>query len=106
MTLSVIPVQSTTDSFKQQVEMDLAVYDLSFEWNARDAHWTMRIGKAGDTIIAGIKLVVSEDLLAYAKRIAGAPPGRMIIRDLDDLDRDPDGVLFGARVALMYDSIA
>jgi len=48
-------------------------------------------------------MIISDDLLAYARRIDGLPPGRLMVVDLDDHGRDPNETLFGDRVVLMYD---
>lgn len=103
MTIWTIPVQSGTDAFAEQVELDEKVYDLTFRWNARDAHWFLSIGLEGVNLISGIKLVASDDLLAFARRIEHLPSGRLFISDLDGFDRDPDETLFGDRVVLLYD---
>jgi hypothetical protein len=103
MTVTTIPVTSTTDAFVQQVEMGGVIYDMEFSWNARDHHWSITIGRDGVVLVAGIKLVISDDLLAYSRRIEGLPSGRLQIVDLDDKDRDPDDTIFGNRVMLMYD---
>lgn len=103
MSVYVIPVSSTTDAFTQQVELDEVAYDLTFRWNARDAHWFLSISLNGTEIVSGIKLVISTDLLQYARRIDDLPTGKLMIVDLDNQDRDPDSVLFGDRVVLMYD---
>jgi hypothetical protein len=103
MTITTIPVPTTTDAFTQQVEIGNIVYDMKFLWNARDHHWSITIGREGTDIVNGIKLIISDDLLAYARRVDGLPPGRIMVVDLDDLDRDPDETLFGDRVVLMYD---
>lgn len=99
-----IPVPSTTDPFTQSVELDGTVYDLSFRWNPRDEHWMLDISNAGVLAVAGIKLVVSTDLLARDRRLDGIPPGRLFVADLDGLDRDPDDTLFGERVMLRYET--
>ena len=103
MTITTIPVQRTTDAFTQQVEIDGDVFDLTFLWNSRDHHWSISLGSDGSMLISGIKMIISDDLLSYARRIDGLPPGRLMVVDLDDQDRDPDETLFGDRVVLMYD---
>ena len=103
MTITTIPVQRTTDAFTQQVEINGDMFDLTFLWNARDHHWSISIGQEGSMLISGIKMIISDDLLAYARRIDGLPPGRLMVVDLDDHGRDPNETLFGDRVVLMYD---
>lgn len=103
MTISTIPVPKTTDAFTQQVGLSGSVYDLTILWNSRDHHWSISIGRNGLVMIAGLRLIISGDLLEYARRIGGLPAGKLMIVDLDGLDRDPEETLFGNRVVLMYD---
>jgi hypothetical protein len=103
MTQYILPVQSGVYAFTQQFELDGVLYDMKFLWNPRDHHWSITIGRNGINLIVGIKLIISDDLLAYARRIDGLPLGRLMVIDLDELDRDPDETLFGDRVVLMYD---
>ena len=97
-----IPVQSTTDPFSQQVELDGFLYDLTFLWNERDQHWFLTIGRDDVVLVSEVKLVVTDDLLSQYTRVEDLPPGTLSIVDLDDLDRDPDGA-FGDRVLLLYE---
>jgi hypothetical protein len=99
----IIPTPTGLLSFNQQVELDGMVYDLYFRWNARDQHWALTISTNGVVLFAGIKLVISSDLLEYARRIDNIPPGKLYIEDLDGFFRDPDGDLFGNRVVLKYE---
>lgn len=99
----IIPVQSTTDPFSQQVELDGLLYDLTFLWNARDAHWSLTIGRDDVVLVKEVKLVIIDDLLAQYTRIDDLPPGTLSVQDLDGLDRDPDETLFGDRVVLVYE---
>lgn len=101
----VIPVQSGTDAFTQTVDLDGSLYSLAFRWNARDERWMLDVLSAGAPIISGVKLVTGdEDLLGRDRRIAGLPPGRLFVDDLDDLGRDPNEDLFGDRVLLKYET--
>lgn len=103
MATFIIPVQATTDPFSQQVELDGVLYDLTFLWIDRDSHWSITIGRDDDVLISEVKLVIIPDLLDQFRRIAGLPPGRLYVNDLDNLDRDPDDTLFGDRVVLLYE---
>jgi hypothetical protein len=100
-----IPVQSTTDPFSQQVELDGLLYDLTFLWNSRDNHWSLTIERDDVVLISEIKLIITDDLLSQYGRIEDLPPGRLFVQDLDGLDRDPDGLIFGDRVLLMYEEV-
>jgi hypothetical protein len=103
VTMFTIPVPSGTDAFTEQVDLDGKLYELSLRWNARDRHWMMDISTGGATLLSGLKLVVSPDLLAFSRRIDGLPPGKLIVADLDGHDRDPDDKVFGERVMLQYE---
>lgn len=98
----IIPVTKTTDAFMQQVALDGVVYDLTFYWNPRGNHWFIDIGRDSVTLIRGVKLVNSSDLLQQFSRIEGLPSGVLQVVDLDGLDRDPDASNFGDRVQLRY----
>lgn len=98
-----IPINETTDAFKQQVELNSTIFDLQFHWNPRDNHWFMDIGTDGTVLIAGIKLINSTDLLSQFVRLETLPIGKLQVVDLDGLDRDPDDTIFGNRVVLRYD---
>lgn len=98
-----IPTVAGVEAFDQQVELDGRVYDLRFRWNARDGHWFMDVGRDGQTVLYGIKLVHVDDFLSQVRRVEELPPGRLYVVDLDGLDRDPDDENFGDRVLLRYD---
>ena len=104
MATFIIPVQTTTDPFSQQVELDGLLYDLTFLWNARDQHWSITIGRDDVVLVREVKLVhvPDNDLLSQFRRIEDLPPGQLYISDLDGFDRDPDDTLFGDRVVLLY----
>lgn len=105
MTILNIPVPGTTDAFTESLELDGTIYELKFRWNARDRHWMLDVITGGDLLMAGIKLVISDDLLARDLRPEGLPPGRLFVADLDNLDRDPEETLFGDRVLLRYEPL-
>ena len=106
MSTFIIPVSGTTDPFDEQVELDGAVYDLTFRWNARGPHWTIDIGRDGNILVGGIKLVMISDLLPQYRRADDLPPGTLFVDDLDGLDVDPDDENFGDRVVLKYTEAA
>ncbi len=102
MNTLIIPVSDTTDPFDEQVELDGRVYDLAFRWNVRGNHWSMDIGRDGNVLVFGIKLVIIPDLLIQYRRIGDLPLGILFVDDLNGLDTDPDGDNFGDRVVLKY----
>lgn len=106
MSTFIIPVSETTDPFEQQVELDGRVYDLTFRWSERGQHWSLDIGRDGNILIAGIKLVIVPDLLIQARRIGELPEGTLFIEDLDGLDNEPNDTNFGDRVVLKYTEAA
>lgn len=101
-----IPVQSTTDPFSQQVELDGLIFDLTFLWNARDGHWFLTVGRDSAVLVSQVKLIHVDNLLLQYRRISGLPAGRLYLHDLDGLDRDPEETLFGDRVLLLYEEAA
>jgi len=89
-----------------QVDLDAANFNLRFRFNARDEKWRMTIEFEGTVLIRSLVLVESEDLFARSRHIEQLPPGNLIVRDLDDLGRDPEGTLFGDRLLLLYQEAA
>lgn len=106
MSTFIIPVSETTDPFDQQVELDGRIFDLVFRWNPRGIHWSMDIGRDGNVLVAGIKVITDGDILNQYQRIADLPDGILFVDDLDGLDTDPDDENFGDRVVLKYTEAA
>lgn len=106
MSIQAIPVLSeTTQASTQEVDLDGRVYNLTLRFNARDGKWRLTFEVDGVVILRSLVLVIGEDLLSESRHIEELPPGNLIVRDVEELDRDPDGVVFGETVLLLYDDL-
>ena len=103
--LSIPILTGTTVPFNQETDLDGRVYSLSYRYNGRDGKWRMTFEIDGVVILRSLVLVIGEDLLSESRHIEGLPPGNLIVRDVEGLDRDPDGVQFGETVLLLYDDL-
>lgn len=106
MNIFIIPVSDTVDPFEQQIELDGVVYDMTFHWNPRGDAWSMDVGRDGNVLISGVKLIETSDVLSQYQRIGGLPAGAMSVVDLDGLGADPDDTNFGDRVVIQYTEAA
>ncbi len=96
-----LPATTTESAFNFQVQLEGVVYDFTFHWNTRDAHWYVDIADAeGNAIASGFKVVADWPLL---KGIAqGArPPGEVVAFDSTG-EGDPTLEELGERVLLLY----
>lgn len=62
----------------------------------------MDIYRDGTLQLAGVKLIVTSNLLSQYHRNEELPDGILSIEDLDGEDNDPDAENFGDRVVLKY----
>ena len=104
MSVLSIPVLSGTEQpFVQETDLDGRVYTLAFRFNVRDEKWRLTFRVDGVFVLLALVLVIGEDLFSESRHIEELPPGNLIVRDLEGLDRDPDGENFGDTVLLLYD---
>ncbi len=102
MAFFTIPIPEEVIPFELQIELDTALFTLSFRYFPRDGAWRMTIAKAGTVILSSVKLVNTQDLLAQYTYNEALPLGKFIVSDQDLLEADPDSSNFGDRVLLMY----
>lgn len=93
---------NNSSSFIESVTLDNKIFELHFDWNVRDEHWTMTIrDKNNQVIVAGIKIVANYELISMY-RYLDVPPGYMMAADMSGQGLDPGFDDFGTRVLLMY----
>ncbi len=106
MTVQAIPINAgTVVPFTQETDLGGRVYSLTFRFNSRDGKWRLTFEVDGVVILRSLVLVIGEDILSESRHVEELPPGNLIVRDVDGLDRDPDGILFGETVLLLYDDL-
>ena len=96
-----IPVQNRTDANTLSVELSGEIFQLAFRFNINESKWYMDVSKNDSVIVAGVKLVESDDLLSQY-RAYDIPKGAISVVDKDGLFQDPDGSNFGESVFLRY----
>ena len=99
-----VPPESVVP-FVQEADLSGRVYSLTHRFNTRDGKWRLTFEVDGVVILRALVLVIGEDLFSESRHIEELPPGNLIVRDVDGLDRDPDGVVYGENVLLLYDDL-
>lgn len=76
-----IPTTPSLPHYRQETELDGSVYQLDFDWNAREAAWYLSLSDiSGTLIVAGVKLVPNWPLLRRLRH-ALRPPGELVVLD-------------------------
>lgn len=98
-----IPTSTTLALYRQQVELDSAVFLMSFRFNAREGFWYLDIDDVdGVPVRSGIKLVVSIPLLRLVTA-ATRPLGEMVVIDTTSTDAEAGLGDLGADSLLTYE---
>lgn len=102
----VVPTLSNTQQippYRMQVTLSGIVYGLSFRWNSRAAVWTFSISAAGGALIAdSIPVRNGLPLAAWAKAVAGIPPGDFWTVPVEHDASDAGQSDLGSRVLMTY----
>lgn len=76
-----IPTSPGVPHYRQQTELDSAVYTFDFDWNAREGAWYLSIADIdGVPIRSGLRLVPNWPLLRNLRHTQ-RPPGELIVLD-------------------------
>lgn len=97
-----IPLPTGVEAFNQQIPLEGKIYNLSFNYNAREKHWYMSISRNNADLLSGLKLIHGSDLLSQFKYIEDMPKGQLAIVDLNGLYADPDNDTIGSTVVMRY----
>lgn len=92
--------------WRQLAELDTLTFGFAFSINRRDGFWRIAIDRDGVVLLAGIKLVLSADLLVAHRYDDRLPLGTLRMIDLDGTDTEATEENFGDRVVLAYDEVA
>lgn len=101
-----LPLRNGPRAYRMDVELDGVTYTLALRLNARDGLWRLDLSASGETLLAGLTLVNSPDLLAQFRHIPGLPPGPLQVLDRKGRFADPDVATIGGRVVLIYGDAA
>lgn len=97
-----IPTNADFDWYSLTAAMDGVDYRLVCHWNTRDERWYLTVVDAdGETLVAGIPLVVDYPLLSRFT-IDGLPPGVLMALDTTGEGMEPEHDDLGDRVRLIY----
>ena len=91
------------------VALDGINYGVRFNYNFREDSWYIDLFDAdGNSVLAGIKLVVGYRLLASRRYLPGLPPGELIVVDteMDPTTARISEKSLGARYVLVYATAA
>lgn len=76
-----IPTSPGEPHYRQETELDGAVYQFTFDWNAREGAWYVSLADVtGTPIRSGIRLVPNWPLLRRLRH-PNRPPGELIVLD-------------------------
>ncbi len=92
-------------SCRQRQQLDGIEFELTFQFNQREARWTLDVADVdGTTIVAGIALVPFWDLL-WRVTDERRPPGKLMLASA--ISRDPPGLTeLGTSSTLLYYDLA
>lgn len=101
-----IPIYKNLSSrYVFEIELDVTIYFLEFDYNAREEAWYLSIYDSSETLLlSGIKLVLYLPLIKQNQNITGLPTGDFILFDSENnittaiVDFDS----FGERFKLYY----
>jgi hypothetical protein len=98
--MPLIPVRNDA-SFTETVSLDGKPYDLTFVWNQREESWQLTIGFEAVTLISGVKIVPSWELI---NRFANSnlPPGLILVIDTAIKYTRPVKEDLGVRLKIFY----
>lgn len=103
MSLRVPCTPAGRGSWVQTTALDGAVYELTFDWNARVGLWMLHLADAsGAAIRTGMMLTAGTSLL-WRITDPRRPPGALVVVDLSGADdKDPGFDDLGTRFVLAY----
>lgn len=102
--MRVIPFRD--DPFwEEEIDLDGSVYRFEFTWNTLFKHWTMAVKRRDNSyIIAGVKLVISYDILNHYK-YDDLPRGSLVTVDTTSELLRIERYDMGSRIFLVYFSL-
>lgn len=101
--LVTIPVQEQIPAQRQTTTLDGRRYIVGLDWNARLGRWLLDLfTETGTEILRCKALCVGADVLRQVRYRTDAPPGVLILLDLQGLDAEADLVTLGGRHRLVY----
>ena len=102
MAIRIIPTDPELSTYSQRVTLDGREYQVTLQWNQREAKWYVSLADAdGAPIVDGVKVVANFPLLRTLTD-RRAPPGEMFAMDRSGAGVDPGLRDLGRRVLLVY----
>lgn len=78
------------------------LYRFRMAWNRTQGFWTLDIAtENGETLFQGHRMTTGTDMIRSYKT-AKFPPGRLVVVDVEGLDREPGRYAFRDSHALVY----
>ena len=107
MSFLTLPVDSESESYVFQVDLDGSIHALRFDYNTRMDRWVMGLQDLqGNVVLGGVPVQIDWDLLLQYLGRAEFPPGRFVAVDESGQGRDPTRDIFGVEVKLFYEEAA
>ena len=97
-----LPSANDTEAFEYETELQGSVFQLSFRWNRRDAHWFLTVRDADGVDIASGRRVVADWPLLKGVVDVRRPHGEIVALDTTG-EGDPGLTDLGGRVLLLYE---
>lgn len=106
MNAQVMPTRQDLARYSFSIELDGATFQLSFEWNDRDAGWYFSIADTnGVPLLSGRRIVLNYPLINIY-RDARLPAGTFMALDSTGTGTEAGLSDLGARVKLFYIPVA
>jgi hypothetical protein len=100
--ISIPPIANTAGNVRTRVRLDGAAYVLRFQWNQREATWTLDLYDADSVaIVTGLVLVPSWPLLSLVTD-ARRPPGELVVWQPDKSQAAPTLASLGSTSKILY----
>jgi hypothetical protein len=103
MSIRTIPCRVDSPFYDFTVELDGAVWRLTFRWNAREQAWYFDLADGADVLqLSSRKVVLNRPLLSRYRTRATLPAGELVAVDTSNTNAAPGLGELGGRVVLYY----
>lgn len=88
---------------RMSLSLSGATYVVAWDWNERDGAWAFSMDDpSGEPLVAGVRVVLNIDLLAYAPAGDRRPPYALVVVDPSEKGRHPGFDSLGSDVVVVY----
>jgi hypothetical protein len=106
MAVRQIPVSNIVYDQRFRVELDGDFYIFRVFWNGVDERWYTDIYTGeGTLVVAGLRIVLSQDFIKYFQYTPSLPPGKIRFYDTQLKNIEPTLETFATQVLMLYQDV-